>query len=165
MGDRSPVRPSTRAVVQKIEQRLTELIAARYPDRRERPGYGRLAGEICEATGGAISGTYLWQLATGKKRNPTLEQLDVLAEFFGVPIEYFYNDAVAQNVRDRGARLAASESESGIAESALLRRQLAEQDVQKIAMRAGSMSPALRQQLLKMMETLDPKPPQGEGPE
>ncbi|WP_433657867.1 helix-turn-helix domain-containing protein [Nocardia sp. CA-128927] len=150
--------------MQKIEQRLTELIAARYPDRRERPGYGRLASEICEATGGAISGTYLWQLATGKKRNPTLEQLDVLAEFFDVPIEYFYNDAVAADVRERVSQSARSEpaADTETEESALLRQKLAEQDVQMIAMRAGSMSPALRQQLLKMMESLDPTPPRNE---
>ncbi|MFI7002377.1 hypothetical protein [Nocardia sp. NPDC050175] len=164
MGDKSAARPGPRAVVQKIDQRLTELITTRYPDRRQRPGYGRLAREISEATGGSISSTYLWQLATGRQHNPTLEQLDVLAEFFEVPIEYFYNDAVADQVRDRGVGGTASEpgtdAETGASE--LLRQKLAEQDVQTIAMRAGSMSPALRQQLLEMMEILDPRPPRDE---
>ncbi|SCK63569.1 hypothetical protein YUWDRAFT_07040 [Streptomyces sp. AmelKG-D3] len=48
---------------------LNELIAALYPDERKRPGYARLAKEIRETTGGSVSGTYLWDLATGKKRN------------------------------------------------------------------------------------------------
>ncbi|WP_237522897.1 MULTISPECIES: hypothetical protein [unclassified Streptomyces] len=45
------------------------MIAALYPDERKRPGYARLAKEIRETTGGSVSGTYLWDLATGKKRN------------------------------------------------------------------------------------------------
>ncbi|MCM6775549.1 hypothetical protein NDR87_15265 [Nocardia sp. CDC159] len=132
--------------MRQFDRRLTELIAARYPDPRSRPGYGRLAGEIREATGGAISGTYLWQLATGKKRNPTVEQLDILARFFGVAPEYFLAD---ETPRDTG-------------EESALRQRLAEQDVRAIALRAGSMSPALRRQLLAMMDILDPRPPRDE---
>ncbi|GAA3493937.1 hypothetical protein GCM10019016_010360 [Streptomyces prasinosporus] len=77
------------------------MIAALYPDERKRPGYARLAKEIRETTGGTISGTYLWELATGKKRNVTLEQLDVLAEFFGVPPEYFLNEETAERVNSQ----------------------------------------------------------------
>ncbi|WP_234312587.1 hypothetical protein [Streptomyces sp. NRRL F-5065] len=77
------------------------MIAALYPDERKRPGYARLAKDIRETTGGTISGTYLWELATGKKRNVTLEQLDVLAEFFGVPPEYFLNEETAERVNSQ----------------------------------------------------------------
>uniref|UniRef100_A0AAU2UWD6 HTH cro/C1-type domain-containing protein n=1 Tax=Streptomyces sp. NBC_00003 TaxID=2903608 RepID=A0AAU2UWD6_9ACTN len=90
--------PPGRPLLRKLDQRLNELIAALYPDERKRPGYAKLAAEIRQSTGGAISGTYLWELATGKKRNVTLEQLDVLAEFFGVPPEYFLNEEVADRV-------------------------------------------------------------------
>uniref|UniRef100_UPI003F496840 hypothetical protein n=1 Tax=Nocardia suismassiliense TaxID=2077092 RepID=UPI003F496840 len=100
MGD-EPARPSGRPLVQKIDQRLTALIEALYPDERTRPGYIRLAQEISETTDGSISGTYLWELATGKKRNLTLEQLDVLAEFFEVPPEFFFNDEVAERVSNQ----------------------------------------------------------------
>ncbi|WP_217225420.1 helix-turn-helix domain-containing protein [Streptomyces anulatus] len=88
-----------RPLLQKFDQGLNELIHAIYPDPRKRPGFARLAKEIREATGGAISPTYLWELSTGKKRNVTLEQLDILAEFFGVPPEYFLNDEVSERVR------------------------------------------------------------------
>ncbi|MFI6051137.1 hypothetical protein ACIBCO_13745 [Streptomyces violascens] len=90
--------PPGRPLLRKLDQRLNDLIAALYPDERKRPGYAKLAAEIRQTTGGAISGTYLWELATGKKRNVTLEQLDVLAEFFGVPPEYFLNEEVAYRV-------------------------------------------------------------------
>ncbi|MFI9272578.1 hypothetical protein ACIGXM_17890 [Kitasatospora sp. NPDC052896] len=87
-----------RPLVQSFEERLQGLINTMYPDERKRPGYSKLAREISEATGGSISGTYLWELATGKKRNVTLDQLSVLAEFFGVPAEYFLNADVAARV-------------------------------------------------------------------
>lgn len=45
--------------------------------------------------------SYLWELATGKKRNVTLEQLDVLAEYFGVPPEYFLSEDVAERVNSQ----------------------------------------------------------------
>ncbi|EST33755.1 hypothetical protein [Streptomyces roseochromogenus] len=96
-GDDTPDQ-AARPLLGKIDVRLNELIAAFYPDERKRPGYTKLAQEIRETTGGAISGTYLWELATGKKRNVTLEQLSVLAEFFGVPPAYFFNEDVAERV-------------------------------------------------------------------
>ncbi|MFD7162486.1 hypothetical protein [Streptomyces violascens] len=97
-GDEGSSVPPGRPLLRRLDQRLNELIAALYPDERKRPGYAKLAAEIRQTTGGAISGTYLWELATGKKRNVTLEQLDVLAEFFGVPPEYFLNEEVADRV-------------------------------------------------------------------
>ncbi len=100
-GSGSTPRPSERPLLRKFDQRLNELIAALYPDERKRPGYARLAKDIRETTGGTISGTYLWELATGKKRNVTLEQLDVLAEFFGVPPEYFLNEETAERVNSQ----------------------------------------------------------------
>ncbi|GAA4933023.1 hypothetical protein ACFPM3_04235 [Streptomyces coeruleoprunus] len=100
-GSGSAPESHERPLLRKFDQRLGELIAALYPDERKRPGYARLAKEIRETTGGAISGTYLWELATGKKRNVTLEQLDVLAEFFGVPPEYFLNEETAERVNSQ----------------------------------------------------------------
>ncbi|KZM69010.1 hypothetical protein [Nocardia terpenica] len=158
MGEEPAARHGARPLVQQMDRRLTELIAARYPDQRKRPGYGRMASEIREATGGAISGTYLWELATGKKRNPTMEQLDILSAFFGVRPEYFFTDEGA-GIRAAPGSPADPETE----DAALLRRRLAEQDVRTIAMRAGAMSPALRRQLLQMMDILDPTPPRDEG--
>ncbi|MGW7022500.1 hypothetical protein [Streptomyces decoyicus] len=91
----------------KFGERLRTLIASAYPDERKRPGYARLAKEIREKTGGTISGTYLWELATEKKSNVTLEQLDVLAQFFGVPPAYFFDDQVTETVNSQLALLTA----------------------------------------------------------
>ncbi|MFE6687048.1 hypothetical protein ACFVFQ_11275 [Streptomyces sp. NPDC057743] len=96
--DRRGEADADRPILRQLERRLRQLIDTLYPDTRTRPGYSRLAKEIRDTTGGSISATYLWELATGKKRNVTLEQLDVLAEFFGVPPEYFLNDEVSERV-------------------------------------------------------------------
>ncbi|TJZ44218.1 hypothetical protein FCH28_31455 [Streptomyces piniterrae] len=119
-----------------MDQRLTELITALYPDERKRPGYAKLAREIGETTGGAISGTYLWELATGRKRNVTLEQLDVLAQFFDVPSEYFLNDDVAERVNSQLKLLGA----------------LRDTRVRNLALRAEGLSPQTLDVLLTMVD-------------
>ncbi|MFI1767639.1 hypothetical protein ACH41H_37120 [Streptomyces sp. NPDC020800] len=120
----------------KIDRRLTTLIAAVYPDERRRPGYAKLAQEIRETTGRAISGTYLWELATGKKSNVTLDHLEALAEFFGVPTEYFVNDEVADKVDGQLALVSA----------------LRDAQVRHLALRAHGLSPASLDALLAMVE-------------
>ncbi|MEV0275728.1 hypothetical protein AB0I22_05000 [Streptomyces sp. NPDC050610] len=134
-GESAASGHSGRPILRKLDQRLNELIAALYPEERKRPGYARLAKEISEQTGGAISGTYLWELATGRKRNVTLEQLDVLAEFFGVPPGYFLDDEVAERVNAQLALAAA----------------LRDTRVRNLALRAEGLSPASLDALLTMV--------------
>ncbi len=124
-------RPSPRG----LDQRLNKLIATLYPDERTRPGYAALSREIRESTGGKISGTYLWELATGKKHNVTLEQLDVLAVFFGVPLEYFLSDPVAERVNSQLALASA----------------LRDTRVRNLALRAEGLSAASLDALLTMV--------------
>ncbi|MER7110102.1 helix-turn-helix transcriptional regulator [Streptomyces sp. NPDC000229] len=124
------------ACERKIDERLTTLITAVYPDERRRPGYTKLAQEIREVTGRAISGTYLWELATGKKSNVTLDHLEALAEFFGVPVEYFVNDGVARKVN---AQLALASA-------------LGDAQVRNLALRANGLSPASLDALLTMVD-------------
>ncbi|WP_079249668.1 hypothetical protein [Streptomyces sp. IMTB 2501] len=98
VSDGSDAHESSRPLLHDLAERLNGLITVLYPDERKRPGYARLAQMVRETTGGTISATYLWELVTGRKRNVTLEQLAVLAEFFGVPLEYFMNDEVSRRV-------------------------------------------------------------------
>ncbi|MFI1434983.1 hypothetical protein [Streptomyces lydicus] len=121
--------------MRRIDQRLTALITALYPDEHKRPGYAKLAKDIRETTGGAISGTYLWELTTGRKRNVTVEQLDVLAQYFGVPSEYFLNDDVTDRV-DTQLRLLAA---------------LRDTKVRNLALRAEGLSPQSLDALLTMV--------------
>jgi len=53
----------------------------------------QVASAINEAAGTkVISGTYVWQLRSGRRGNPTYEHLVALARFFGVPPSYFFED-------------------------------------------------------------------------
>jgi ESX-1-secreted protein regulator len=52
-----------------------------------------------EDTGESFSATYLWQLRTGRRDNPTKRHLEALAHFFHVPVAYFFDD-------ERGAVIA-----------------------------------------------------------
>lgn len=118
-----------------LARRLRALIEALYPDERTRPGYARLAQEIRERTGGSISGTYLWELTTARKRNVTIEQLGILSKFFGVPPEYFLSDEVAERVDAQLALVTA----------------LHDAKVRTLALRANGLSPATLDALLIMV--------------
>nr|BFD87573.1 helix-turn-helix domain-containing protein [Streptomyces sp. Xyl84] len=124
-----------RPLLARFDERLRALIVALYPDERQRPGYARLAAQIRQTTGGTISATYLWELATGKKRNLTLEQLDVLAQFFGVPPEYFFDDEAAERVSAQ-LKLASA---------------LRDARVRNLALRADGLSPQTLDALLTMV--------------
>ena len=52
-----------------------------------------------EASGESFSATYLWQLRTGRRDNPTKRHLEALAQYFHVPVAYFFDD-------DQGAEIA-----------------------------------------------------------
>jgi transcriptional regulator with XRE-family HTH domain len=82
----------------QLARKINHLITTLYPDERSRPGFAKLAQQIRESTKSSISSTYLWELATGKKNNLTQGTLSILAEFFGVPQEYFLDDEVAARV-------------------------------------------------------------------
>lgn len=45
--------------------------------------------------GPSISPTYLWELRTGRRDNPTLRHLAALAVLFGVPADFFFDDTTA----------------------------------------------------------------------
>ncbi|MEA5364026.1 helix-turn-helix domain-containing protein [Amycolatopsis sp., V23-08] len=60
-----------------------------------------------EATGESFSTTYLWQLRTGRRTNPTKRHLEALAQFFGVPPAYFFDDEQSRKIAEELALLGA----------------------------------------------------------
>ncbi|MER5635459.1 XRE family transcriptional regulator [Kitasatospora sp. NPDC002227] len=78
-----------------------------------------------EASGESFSTTYLWQLRTGRRDNPTKRHLEALAQFFEVPPAYFFEDGPA----DR------------IAEELTLLGALRDAGVREVALRAVTLSP------------------------
>jgi transcriptional regulator with XRE-family HTH domain len=91
-----------------------------------------------------ISQSYIWQLRKGKKDNPTLKHLQALADFFGVPVAYFFDDDVTGRIEEQLATLAA--------ERAKLREEGSQ--VKLMAMRAGELSPQRRHQVMELLDVV-----------
>ncbi|MGH3844706.1 MAG: hypothetical protein ACRDS0_25180 [Pseudonocardiaceae bacterium] len=67
---------------------------------------------------GTFSKTYVWQLHTGQRDNPTKRHLEALATFFGVPAAYFFDDDTAGRV-DSQLALATALRDAGVRDVAL----------------------------------------------
>ncbi|MEU3464264.1 XRE family transcriptional regulator [Streptomyces sp. NPDC006733] len=78
-----------------------------------------------EATGESFSATYLWQLRTGRRDNPTKRHLEALAQFFQVPPMYFFDD----------------QQSAQIAQELQLLGALRDAGVREVALRAVNLSP------------------------
>lgn len=79
-----------------------------------------------------ISPTYIWQLRTGLKDNPTKKHLEALAEFFGVPPAYFFDDEASARVDEQLELLLALQDDS-VRHLALRARGLSTESLHAIA--------------------------------
>lgn len=120
-----------------LAQRIDHLFKVVQPNGREF-SYDEVA-KGCEAqSGGTFSKTYVWQLRTGQRDNPTKRHLEALAAFFGVPAAYFFDDAVVERVNSQLALVAA----------------LRDADVRDIAMRASRLDDAARRSLARIVDEI-----------
>jgi transcriptional regulator with XRE-family HTH domain len=94
--------------------------------------YEEVARSIRRQGGPTISGTYVWQLRTGKRDNPTKGHLEALAAFFGVSPAYFFDDAAAERIESQLDLLAALR-DSGVSRIALRSLGLSPQTLEAIA--------------------------------
>lgn len=95
--------PAKSTLSDKID-RLFHVV--RRPDRE--PYSNEEVAKACrEATGESFSTTYLWQLRTGRRDNPTKRHLEALAQFFGVPPAYFFDDEQSTKIAEELALLGA----------------------------------------------------------
>jgi transcriptional regulator with XRE-family HTH domain len=138
----SPGAGGAGGLAEKLD-RLFRAVAApeRAPEgagRREYT-YREAAEAIRRATGAAeppVSPTYLWELRTGRRDNPTLRHLAGLAALFGVPPGYFFDDALSRGPDDELELLVA----------------LREPGVRELARRAAGLSPAALAALAGMVD-------------
>lgn len=77
--------------------KLAHLIATVHPADREPYSYREIAEAIREHPG-AMTAQYISQLKTGARTNPKMDYVQALAEFFGVPVSYFFDDEVAERL-------------------------------------------------------------------
>jgi transcriptional regulator with XRE-family HTH domain len=104
------------------------------------------AADSITAAGTKISGTYVWQLRKRKRDNPTIKHVEGLAKFFGVPVNYFFDDDVTDRV-DQQLRELAAERER-------LKANVGDQEAQRIAMRAGELTPDRRQLVMDLLDVV-----------
>ena len=80
-----------------LARRLDYLFRTVHPAVRKGYTPAEVATALNEAAGERVtSGTYLWQLRTGRKDNPTYKVLTGLADFFGVSPAYFFEDSAVE---------------------------------------------------------------------
>lgn len=80
-----------------IAEKLDRLFRQHKPE----PSYMAVAEAVRSGQGVAISHTYIWQLRTGRRDNPTVAHLTALATYFGVPVAYFIDDEQTRRIDDQ----------------------------------------------------------------
>jgi transcriptional regulator with XRE-family HTH domain len=120
MAEAQPRRPRGRAAPASIlADRLNHLFDTVHPRDREPYSNQEVADTINGQHGeNVIHRTYIHQLRTGERTNPTLRHLYALADFFGVPASYFLDASVAEEV-ERDLELVAALRQAGVREVAL----------------------------------------------
>ena len=85
------------SIAEKLDRLFRQIRAAGQPE----PSYMTVAEAIRAQQGVPISHTYIWQLRTGKRDNPTVQHLTALATYFGVPVAYFIDDEQTRRIDDQ----------------------------------------------------------------
>ncbi len=114
---------------------IAEKLDRLFRQLRPEPSYMAVADAVRSGQGVPISHTYIWQLRTGKRDNPTIQHLTALAAYFGVPVAYFLDDEEAARI-DAQLDLLQTIRAAGVTE---------------IAMRAADVSPRGRDTINEMI--------------
>jgi len=85
--------------------KLSHLIATVHPPDRPPYSYREIEAGIKDIGGTTISAAFIHQLAKGK-RQPGLAAAQVLAQFFGVPVDYFSDSETTEKINQQLADLA-----------------------------------------------------------
>jgi transcriptional regulator with XRE-family HTH domain len=120
--------------VPSLAEKIDKLFKSITPGGREYT-YDEVARGCSELSGGTFSKTYIWQLRTGQRDNPTKRHLEALAAFFHVPVAYFFDEDTAERI------------DTQIALASAMRNA----EVRDIALRAMSMDDAGRASLLRII--------------
>lgn len=129
---------NSRAPKGLLASRLEHLFQTTRGDDGQPLSAADVAAAINAAAGEHVIGaTYVWQLKTGRRDNPTYKHLLALSRFFGVPPTYFFDEADLE----RGAippDVAAA---------------LRDDDVREIALRAAGLSERTLKALRSMIDS------------
>lgn len=130
--------PGSADVEPTLAEKIDRLFRVVRRPNREQFSHEEVARACREATGETFSATYLWQLRTGRRDNPTKRHLEALAQFFRVPVAYFFDD-------DQGAAITAELELLGA---------LRDAGVRNMALRAVNLSPEGIDTISEMIDVL-----------
>src|SRR4051794_15652581 len=122
-SDDAPARRS-------LADKLDHLFSVVHPAKGEYT-YDQVSKAIEERGGPTISAAYVWQLRKGIRDNPTKRHLEALADFFGVPPSYFFDEAAAHTV-DTELELLAALRDGSVRDVALRASGLSEESLTAI---------------------------------
>lgn len=125
--------PARRTIAAKLEHLFRTV-----PGPRGEYTLEDVAAGIRERGGPTVSSSYIWQLRKGIKDNPTKKHMEALAEFFGVPAAYFFDDEAAERIEAELSMLGA----------------LRDAGVRRVALRAAGLSPRSLAAIQTIIETV-----------
>ncbi|MER7024014.1 MULTISPECIES: XRE family transcriptional regulator [Streptomyces] len=133
----TPDHPGVREepYMSSLAEKIDKLFTTIRPNGREY-SYEKVAAECAQLSGSTFSKTYVWQLRTGQRDNPTKRHLEALAAFFRVPAAYFFDDCTTERI------------DSQLAIASAMRNA----DVRDIALRAMRMDDNGRRSLARIIQ-------------
>lgn len=114
---------STLARHRTLAEKLNHLFNTIHPRDRGEYSLQEVCDGIREQGGPGMTATYLWQLRTGARDNPSKAHLEALGRFFGIDPKYFLDSDTADQI-DRELELIVAMRDSGIRNLALRASQL-----------------------------------------
>lgn len=111
-----------------LAEKLDRLFTTMRPSADREYTHDEVAQAISVTGGPTISSTYVWQLRTGRRDNPTKRHLEALASFFGVAPAYFFDDERAGEI-ERQLALVAAMRDAGVRSVALRASGLSQQSI------------------------------------
>lgn len=115
-------------MMEHAHESIAEKIDYLFRTVRRSDGREYTYDEVEQGTSGRVSRSYVWKLRHGRNRNPSLDVIEALSEFFHVPPQYFFGSGLQQNEEARTAAEVAAFLQDGRA--------------REMAARARGLSPA-----------------------
>ncbi len=106
-----------------------------FDEKRKPDGTQYTQTEVAENTKGLLTRVYLWKLLSGRATNPSFRVIQVLAEFFGVDPNYFFDN------EEMKAALATESQER-------------DTFIEQIALRSPELDDDAKQAVLHMIESI-----------
>lgn len=114
MGEQASAQAQHRTLAEKLEHLFTTI----HPRDRGEYSLQEVCDGVREQGGPGMTPTYLWQLRTGLRDNPSKAHLEALGRFFGIDPKYFLDSELADQI-DKELELIVAMRDAGIRNLAL----------------------------------------------